>query len=296
MNMLPRRAVVLAVGLAVGGLLWLGLAKLVSPPPLPRADHPDQPHTGDPPHAPPVRATITNSIGMTLLRIEPGQFMMGPLPEPDDPDTADSQRQVRIDRPFLLGVHEVTQAQWQQVMDVNPSRFTGNYFPVEQVTWTEALTFCRKLSEREGRRYRLPTEAEWEYACRAGTTTHFSFGDRDEDLHRNANYCDSSNREGFPWIDKAHDDGYPYTAPVGSYPPNPWGLHDMHGNVMEWTQDAPADAAADPAAPSRSGFRTLRGGAWADNPARCRAAHGLRSAPDSRSDLFGLRILRELPD
>ena len=161
----------------------------------------------------------TNSIGMEFMLIPAGTFMMG-----SEKGYADEkpQHRVTISRPFYLGKYEVTQAQWEAVMGNNPSRFDGRNNPVEQVSWEDVRVFIARLNAHEGHtRYRLPTEAEWEYAARAGSTSAYSFGDDAARLGQYAWYGDNSGKT---------------THPVGQKLPNAWGLHDMHGNVWEWVQ------------------------------------------------------------
>jgi len=168
-----------------------------------------------------VPINTTNSIGMRLVLIPPGEFQMG-SPAGDGVASSDEKphHNVRITKPFYLGVCEVTQEQYERVMAQNPSRFKGDpQRPVGYVSWTGAAEFCRKLSEKEGVTYRLPTEAEWEYACRAGTTTRYCFGDDEASLGEYAWY------------------GSVGRYPVGEKTPNAWGLCDMHGNVWEWCAD-----------------------------------------------------------
>ena len=177
-----------------------------------------------------------------------------------------------------MGIYEVTQEQYEKVMRKNPSGFKGAKNPVEQVSRNDASEFCRKLSAQSGVEVRLPTEAEWEYACRAGTTTAYSFGDDGKVLHRYGNYRDRSNTDQLPWQGKAYGDGHDKTAPVASFLPNAWGLHDMHGNVWEWCQDwydkdyYDKSPASDPPGPRSASYRVLRGGSWDLNPAFCRSA------------------------
>jgi formylglycine-generating enzyme required for sulfatase activity len=294
MTAMRQRTTVAIIGILVVVMVWLLWPDARQTDATAQADGPVEAAGNN--HSPTAVDIFTNSIGMKFVTIEPGEFMMGPEPEEGADEDEHPQRRVRIARPFLLGMYEVTQKQWVAMMGTNPSMSIGDHLPVERVSSIEALAFCRKLSERESKRYRLATEAEWEYACRAGTTTHFSFGDRAEDLHQYGNYCDVSNRDNFPWQDQAHDDRYNRTAPVGSYRPNAWGLHDMHGNVMEWCQDEPGAKAADAQDEGRGIFRTVRGGSWSDSSVRCRSAHRLRSAPDSRSMLTGLRVVLEVDE
>jgi uncharacterized protein (TIGR02996 family) len=203
----------------------------------------------------PCVPTLVNSLGMELVLIRPGAFTMG-SPESQWNRLNDEcpAHQVEITRPFYLAAHLVTQRQYQDLTGVTPSHFRRSPdLPVEQVSWEEADRFCRRLSrlaaEREaGRTYRLPSEAEWEDACRAETTSTYFFG---EDLTPEQANFDS--------------DG---TTPVGSYPPNAWGLFDMHGNVWEWCADYwdadyyAASPAKDPLCTVPSDTRSIRGGAW----------------------------------
>ena len=221
------------------------------------------------PTAPVPLPESADSIGMKFKLIPAGTFTMGDASGDDD----ETPHEVTLTKPFKMGVHEVTQAQYEQVMGVNPSRFKGANNPVEMVSWEEAVEFCRRLSElpaekAAGNVYRLPTEAEWEYACRAGTTTKYSFGDDESEL---GNYAWSLENSG----DKTH--------PVGGKKPNAWGLHDMHGNVSEWCQDCygayPIGSVTDPTGPAFNstnsvhigiGRRTVRGGSCVNSAGVCR--------------------------
>ncbi len=243
----------------------------------------------------------TNSIGMEFVEIPAGEFLMG-APE-DDPQALPNQQpqhRVVLTRPFWLGRFEVTQAEYTRVMGKNPCHFgpagrgyvdvqrkyDTDRFPVEFVNWYEATEFCRKLSElpeerAAGRSYRLPTEAEWEYACRAGTTTRFSFGEAPDS--RYANFLG--------------DVGHP--LPVGSYPPNPFGLYDMHGNVLEWCSDWHAEdyyaqsPGVDPQGPEFpvDDVRVLRGGGYLFQAAT--AAFRDRISPHLRGPSHGFRVVLE---
>jgi len=216
-----------------------------------------------------------NSIGMEFKLIPAGTFIMG---------EGDQAHEVTLTKPFKIGVHEVTQAQYEQVMGVNPSHFKGANNPVEKVSWDDAVEFCRKLSElpaekEAGNVYRLPTEAEWEYACRAGTTTKYSFGDDDSELVDYAWHSENSDKE---------------PHPVGSKLPNAWGLHDMHGNVWEWCQDwyvdYPSGSVTDPSGATSGSARVFRGGSWGYTAEGCRPANRHRVIPSHRGDGLGFRV------
>ncbi len=237
-----------------------------------------------------------DSIGLEFKKIPAGTFMMGDATVVTPPQPVDERatpHEVILTTSFKMGVHEVTQAQYEQVMGVNPSEFKGAANPVEKVSWKDAIEFCRKLSDlpaekAAGNVYRLPTEAEWEYACRAGTKTKYSFGDDDADL------------DAYDWFGN-NSDGT--THPVGSKQPNPWGLYDMHGNVEEWCQDwygdYPSGSVTDPTGPPKGdptgaswgSFRVLRGGAWDYSAEDCPSASRGGSYPSYRSGNFGFRIV-----
>ncbi len=188
---------------------------------------------------------------------------------------------VTLTQAFYMGKFDVTQEQYQQIVGTNPSSFKGKDNPVETVSWDDAQAFCKKLSEKSGQTVCLPTEAEWEYACRAGTTTEFYSGDLDSDLDRVAWYGANSKST---------------THPVGQKEANAFGLYDMHGNVWQWCQDWYADdyygksPATDPEGPSQGAFRLLRGGSWDDHPLYCRAAYRRRNNPDIRYFFIGFRV------
>jgi len=251
---------------------------------------------------------------MTLARIEPGSFLMGSSQDQVDQLMrmfADSmsmlewlvieqpQHTVWITRPFYLGAHPVTQGQYKAVIGNNPSRFKGSdERPVESVSWFDAAAFCGMLSEREKRTpfyriigtevtilggdgYRLPTEAEWEYVCRAGSTTLYPFGDN------------ASALGDFAWYDKNSENK---THAVGQKSPNAWGLHDILGNVWEWCADCydasyySSSPPADPPGASWASHRVFRGGGWNDNARICRSANRFRYAPGERLNNLGFRV------
>ena len=231
-----------------------------------------------------------------MVWIEPGSFLMGSPPEERERAVEEGpQTRVTLTKGYWMGKHEVTQEEWTAVMGSNPSKFKGEAdLPVENVSWEEAMAYCRKLTEREraagrlpaGYEYNLPTEAQWEYACRAGTTGATAFG---ESL--------SSTQANF-------DGDYPYgggvkgqnlgrTAKVGSYEPNAWGLSDMHGNVAEWCLDwygsYPGESLTDPTGPTKGSGRVIRGGFWFDYAWLCRAAQRRDFAPTIRYYFIGFR-------
>jgi formylglycine-generating enzyme required for sulfatase activity len=235
----------------------------------------------------PIPKAITIQIGenvsMKLALIPAGKFMMGsPDSEQRRREHEGPQHEVTISKPFYMGVTEVTQAQYEAVMGTNPSNldFKGATNPVDTVSWNDAADFCKKLSEKTRQAVRLPTEAEWEYACRAGTATAFSFGDYDSVLGDYAWYTSNSGNT---------------THPVGQKKPNAWGLFDMHGNLWEWCADwygdYPKGAATDPQGPASGADRVLRGGGWSHFPNYCRAAFRSFSSPGARLISGGFRVV-----
>ena len=295
---------------------------------------------------------VTNSIGMKLTLIPPGEFKMGSGESAQDTVAfftktcgADflttevfkkehPQHRVRITKPFYLGTYHVTRGQFRRfVKDSgyktdaekgdkpwawgwNPEKrdFLGgkdyswghagfeqtDEHPVVNVSWNDAVEFCKWLSRKEGKTYRLPTEAEWEYACRAGTTTRYYNGDDPETLAKVGNVADVTAKARFPdWKGTIKaSDGYVFTAPVGQFKPNAFGLYDMHGNAWEWCADwygedyygkSPTD---DPTGPDTGDGRVLRGGSWDSGPHNSRSAKPNWFSPDFRSDLMGFRVAR----
>ena len=229
--------------------------------------------------------TFKNSIGMDFLLIPAGSFKMGSAPGSGVNDEH-PQHPVEITHPFYLQTTEVTQEQWKKVMGDNPSKYKkcGNDCPVETVSWNDAQKFIKKLNDMEGTdTYRLPTEAEWEYAARAGTTTEYSFGDDAGQLGRYGWYAKNSGRE---------------THPAGGRKPNAWGLYDMHGNVWEWCQDWYGDdyykknPDKNPKGPQTGIQRVIRGGGWYYDAPFCRSATRAFLTPDFRYASFGFRLVR----
>jgi formylglycine-generating enzyme required for sulfatase activity len=226
---------------------------------------------------------MTKSIGMKLAWIPPGTFQMGS----NDFDNEKPIHTVKITQGFYMGIYVVTQEQYQKVMGSDPSYFKGLNCPVEMVFWNDAMEFCKKLSQTEGKTYRLPTEAEWEYACRAGTTSKYGFGDSDSHLGD------------YAWYDRNSGD---MTHPVGEKKPNAWGLYDMHGNVWEWCQDwyakdwyskGPAKNPLNESYGDMMG-RGLRGGSWNSYSSYCRASYRDDDYPYYRSSHIGFRVVLDL--
>jgi formylglycine-generating enzyme required for sulfatase activity len=223
--------------------------------------------------------TLDGGVKMDFVHVRPGSFMMG-----SEKGEADEKpvHEVRITKPFYMGIYEVTQAQWKAVMGDNPSNFKGDDLPVEQVSWEDCQQFLAKLKEKAGQGMicRLPTEAEWEYACRAGSRTEYCFGDDEGALGE------------YAWFNLNSG-----THPVGQKKPNAWGLYDMHGNVWEWCADwyneryyanSPTD---DPKGPDFGPVRVLRGGSWDDFAGRVRSAYRSRPLPLGRYCSIGCRVV-----
>lgn len=226
----------------------------------------------------------------------PGTFWMGSPEDDEERWENEVYHKVTLTQGFWMMENEVTQAQWKAVMGENPSYFRGDELPVETVTWYECQKFCRK-ARRAGLPLVLPSEAQWEYACRAGAETQFSFGDTDAEMFRYANYADRSNTNEYPWRDPVHDDGFDKTAPVRSFQPNAWGLYDMHGNVSEWCADAFttdfSDEETDPVYERPSDNMASRGSSWFSLAGDSRITHRTALAPFFRNFGLGLRCVYE---
>ncbi len=224
---------------------------------------------------------LSHAITIEMVNIPAGSFSMGSY---DGDDNESPVRTVRI-KAFKMGKYEVTQDQWYAVMGDNPSGFQGDFNPVEKVSWDDIQQFIAKLNRKTGKHYRLPTEAEWEYAARAGTKTKWSWGDSDSEAGKYAWFEDNSGER---------------THRIGSRRPNPWGLHDMHGNVREWVQDcykngyfnAPVDGSA--VESGSCSQRVLRGGSWDYNPYIMRSAN--RNGSDSGDRDYGILGFRLVQD
>jgi len=238
---------------------------------------------------------LGGGVKMELVRIKAGSFMMG-SPGSDDQayDWEKPQHKVKLTHDYYLGKYPVTQEQYEKVTGKNPSYFSAGgagkgritgmdtkRFPVEQVSWEDARAFCEILSRLSRRKCDLPTEAQWEYACRAGSGTRYSFGDSQEDLKEYAWHQGNSGSR---------------THEVGKKQPNSWGLYDMHGNVWQWCadryeknyyKDSPKE---DPQGPTSDTSRVLRGGSWYNHPRTCRSAHRAWVVPSNHSYIVGFRV------
>ena len=256
----------------------------------------------------------TNGIGMEFVWIPQGVFVMGSPEHEEGGQSNEGQHEVRISQCFWMGKYEVTQGEWMAVMRENPSRFEkcGSRCPVEEVSWEDVQEFIRKLNGQEsgrGYRYRLPTEAEWEYAARAGSTAATPGGDLRILGKMNAPVLDGqawyggnsgvSYGGGYAcsgWEEKQYESERCGTHPVGQKRANGWGLHDMLGNVWEWTADRygeyPSGLVTDPRGPSTGSRRVDRGGGWYDSAGSVRSANRSASSPGFRDGGIGFRLVR----
>ncbi len=242
------------------------------------------------------KKSITNSFGMKFAYIRSGSFMIGSGLSPSVIETkygGDAkwyndewpQHEVSLTKSFYIQTTEVTQRQWMAVMGNNPSGFKncGENCPVDKVSWYDVQEFIRRLNQQEGTdKYRLPTEAEWEYACRAGSTTAFCFGN------------DKNVLDEYAWYNSNSRD---WTHQVDQKKPNAWGLYDMHGNVWEWCQDWYSDysseAVTDPTGPSSGSHRVSKGGSWRSAARFCRSAHRYGVDPGYRRPTRGFRLVKD---
>ena len=239
-----------------------------------------------------MRKKISNDLGMEFVYIAPATFIMGSPSDEPDRDGDERQHRVTLTKGFYMQTTEVTQGQWKAVMGDNPSGFKkcGDNCPVEKVSWDEVKDFIKKLNQKEGgNKYRLPTEAEWEYACRAGTETPFAFGQ--------CLSTDQANYNGnFPLFGCSKGENRNRILPVASFSPNAWGLYDMHGNVAEWCQDwfgdYPSGNVTDPTGPTGGNDRVSRGGGWRHSAPYIRSADRDGQMPHRYFNSMGFRIVR----
>lgn len=225
---------------------------------------------------------ITNSFGISLVYIPPGRTLMGSAWEDPDRQYDEYPHPIRLSKGFWMSATEITQGQWKAVMGYTRSHFSGDQLPIDSVSWGEAVTFCQRLSQREGRVFRLPTEAEWEYACRAGAEGNGG-GVVGVDLEQASWYGTNSDER---------------THPGGAKKANSWGLFDMLGNVAEWCADAyqaeyPQEEAVDPVVRSERGAKVVRGGSWASFARSCRCAARSSTPAAYQEKETGFRIVME---
>jgi formylglycine-generating enzyme required for sulfatase activity len=241
---------------------------------------------------------LADGVSMTFVLIPPGRFRVGSPPDEEGRDAEESLHVVVLPGAIDLGKYEVTQAQYEALMGKNPSRFKGRDLPVEQVSWHDACEFAGRLTERGGGfSYRLPTEAEWEYGCRGGLGSVFPFGlgaGRSLSSHQ-ANFDGE-----FPAGGALKGPSLEAPCPVGSYPANAMGLHDMHGNVWEWCADRygpyPSGEEVDPTGPAGGSDRVNRGGGWQSHAQFCRSARRRGDEPGARNFMLGFRLARTITD
>jgi formylglycine-generating enzyme required for sulfatase activity len=276
---------------------------------------------------------LGGGAAMKLALIPAGKFMMGSPVTEKDRDKDETQHEVTISKPFYMGITHVTVDQfaafvkdsgyktdaekegWSVGLEIkdgtatskkmdgcswrNPSFDQKGDHPVVQVSWNDARAFCDWLSKKSGKTVVLPTEAQWEYACRAGTQTAYPWGDNPDDGEGWANCVDQSLKKKLPngteaWTFFNWDDGFVFTSPVASFKANTFGLHDMIGNAGQWCQDYSGDyekaAATDPTGADTGSLRVLRGGSWLDTPRNCRSAYRFRLTPDARAGCLGFRV------
>jgi formylglycine-generating enzyme required for sulfatase activity len=244
---------------------------------------------------------FVNELGMTFVRIEPGSFLMGSPADEPYRDAGETQHRVTLTRAFYMQTTEVTVGQWRSIKGKGMMgwfrRIKGpDNVPITRICWHDVHTFIDKINRRSKGRYRLPTEAEWEYAARAGTTTVFNWGDRIDCRHAmfGNNKLKNDQCRRYVLSNTLPVDG---PVPVKSYPPNAWGLYDMHGNVWEWCQDwfgpYPDHAVTDPRGPSAGTQRVRRGGSWFGKGYTCRSANRAYGHPASRLQTTGFRLVWE---
>ena len=235
---------------------------------------------------------LDSKVTMKLALIPSGKFQMGsPKTETGRQDNEGPQHEVKISKPFYMGIHEVTQSQWKAVMGTEPwagqlDAKSGGSNSATHVSWDDATKFCEALSKKTSKKVVLPTEAQWEYACRAGSKTAYGFGD------------DASKLGDYGWYyDNAYEKGGKYAHAAGQKKPNAFGLYDMHGNVWELCRDWYDEKFyvnaknVDPENTTKNSARAYRGGSWHNSPRRCRAAYRLSLNPGKRYNVVGFRVV-----
>ncbi|MFA5293873.1 MAG: formylglycine-generating enzyme family protein [Phycisphaerae bacterium] len=239
---------------------------------------------------------LGNGVTMELVLIPAGEFYMGsPSKEALRESSEGPVHQVKISKPFYMGKYEVTQLQYNALMGYKKFKFRGDAMPAENVNWYEVNSFIGVLCKDYGYKFHLPSEAQWEYACRAGTTTPFYTGETisSEQANYNSAYIYGKGRNGI---------NPKMTSPVGKYPPNPFGLYDMHGNVWEWCSDFympdyyKKGKFTDPQGPATAGGHVIRGGSWRDKPERLRSASRSGKGEGADKKYLGFRVAMEIPE
>jgi formylglycine-generating enzyme required for sulfatase activity len=241
-----------------------------------------------------MEVDVGGGAKMKLVYIEPGKFKMGSPKDEKERWDNELQHDVEITKGFYMGVFEVTQQEYANVIGKTPSHFKGDRLPVEKVSWEDAIEFCTRLSKKEGKTVDLPTEAEWEYACRAGSKTVFHYGNSLSSKQANfAGTFPYGGADKGPYLEK--------TARVGSYDPNSFGLYDMHGNVWEWCKDWYAEDSyktgplRDPRGPAKGKRHVVRGGAWDITASGCRSAYRGEDGPGFNEYCVGFRVVVRRP-
>ena len=253
--------------------------------------------------------SLPQEVKLEMIWIKPGTFTMGSPEDELGRDDSEIQHQVTLTKGYWLGKYEVTQAQYKAVMGNNPSAFKSADLPVELVSWENAMVFCMRLNAQEkaagrlpsGYEYTLPTEAQWEYACRAGTTNSLNSGKSVTSAEKGEKgVCDNLDEVGWYWMNggmknwNGGNDPAICTHPGGQKKPNNWGLYDMHGNVCEWCLDwaseYPSGSVSDPKGPDTGKTRVARGGGWANEPHNCRSAFRFWNTPDFQCIYLGFRV------
>lgn len=232
-----------------------------------------------------ITLDLGNNIMMEFVYIDKGSFLMGSDEQIGDEDES-PKHEVCISKPFYMGKYEVTQKQWKQIMGSNNSNFKGDDNPVDTVSFLECNEFAKKLSDITKKKVSLPTEAQWEYACRAGSDTKWFFGDDENDI------------EEYGWIDSNSN---MQTHPVGLKKPNKFGLYDMYGNIQEWCSDwytnpYLTDDKINPQGPKNGDSKVIRGGAWGDFPDNARSAYRNANGEDISNDGTGFRVVIEIEE
>jgi formylglycine-generating enzyme required for sulfatase activity len=282
---------------AVAVLLSAGLCLAEAPKPAPATQPAENAKPGKPSK---IGDILKNSLGMKLTYIPAGDFVMGSPETEANRGDDEGQHKVVFTQPILMATTAVTQKQWRAIMGISqgeqrdeadPSsklRGEGDDYPIYFVSWDDAVDFCRKLSQKERREYRLPTEAEWEYACRAGTTTPFNTGETitSDQANYNGNFVYGIGAKG---------ENRDQTVTVGMFKPNAWGLYSMHGNVSTWCSDwygdYPKADVTDPQGAGSGEGRVVRGGSWFGEPTACRSAARYKKPPEGRFNFIGLRVV-----